>query len=108
MKSLLFFLRPHRTFWLALSLVALVVAATAFAALIDYFAAQAAGPAFVLYAWSGIAGLRILVAPLFALAFFLSALFAPNRTARIALFSAAAIETAVFASVATTMLHPPR
>jgi hypothetical protein len=44
--------------------------------------------------------LRILCAPFLALAFALSALFAPARSARIPLFAAALSEAGIFAVVA--------
>ena len=43
---------------------------------------------------------------LFAVAFFLSGLFAPNRSTRTALLAAAAIESVSFARVAIVWLHP--
>jgi hypothetical protein len=52
--------------------------------------------------------LRILVAPLFAIFFLLSGLFAPNRSARIALLVATAIEMAVCVYVGFTWFHPFR
>jgi hypothetical protein len=102
----LFFLRPYRSFWIALSVAALVVAATGFAALIDYVAAQTAPPEYALYEWSALAVLRILATPLFALGFLLSALFAPTRSARVALLMATAIETAVFVYIVFLWFHP--
>src|SRR5204863_3146649 len=94
----LFFLRPCRSFWLALSVVALAIALTGVAACIEFLAARTAFRAgSILPAWSGLAVLRILVAPLFALTFLLSGLFAPSRSARIALIVATVIETAIFA-----------
>jgi hypothetical protein len=46
--------------------------------------------------------LRILVAPLLALFFLLAGLFAPTRSARLCLASAAAIEVVAFVAVAGT------
>jgi hypothetical protein len=40
--------------------------------------------------------------------FLLSALFAPNRSARISLIAATTVETAVFAYVALSWFHPFR
>jgi hypothetical protein len=102
----LFLLRPHRSFWLALSVAALGIAATGFAALIAYVAARTADPPSVLHTWSAFAALRILVAPLFAMGFLLSGLFAPNRSSRIALLVATAVETIVFAYVALIWFRP--
>ena len=102
----LFFLRPNRAFWMALCAAALAIAATALAAFIAHVLAKAAGTSSMLYAWSSLAGLRILVAPLFALAFFLSGLFAPNRASRITLFGVTVIEAGVFAYAALVWFHP--
>lgn len=101
----LFFLRPYRSFWLVLSIVALGIATTGLAALIEYVEPRTAEPRSILHAWSALSPLRILVAPLFALNFFLSGLFAPNRSSRIALLVATVIEAAVFAYVAFMWFH---
>ena len=93
----LYFLRPYRTFWRALSVAALAIATTAVAALMSYFAARAGDSSSALGGWADYAILRILVAPLFALGFFISALFAPARPYRITLLLATAAETAAFA-----------
>src|SRR5262245_6101207 len=55
----LYFLRPHRVFWRALSTAALVIAATGVAALITYLASRAAGSP-VHHLWTDLAGLRVL------------------------------------------------
>ncbi len=59
-----------------------------------------------LQSWGGLAPLRIVVAPLFALMFFVSALFAPARGFRVALFVAALVEAAVSLFFAVSWLHP--
>jgi hypothetical protein len=85
-----FFLRPYPAFWQGFSGVALIFAVTSLAAFI----------AFALDRHSTAAGwavLRLLVAPLFALLFGLSILFAPNRSFRIALLIAVVIEATGFA-----------
>jgi hypothetical protein len=92
----LFFLRPSRPFWRALSIVAIVVATTGLAALIGYLVGQSADAASTLPWWFALAPIRILVAPLFALVFLLAGLFAPNRSARIALLATVLIEGAIF------------
>jgi hypothetical protein len=102
----LFFLRPYRSFWLALAITALALATTAIAAFIDYAASRSAGAGFVVHDWSALAVLRIIVAPLFALAFFVAVLFAPNRSSRSALLVATVIEAAVFAYVALIWFCP--
>ena len=93
----LYFLRPHRAFWRALSTGALVLAITALAALVAYAAPHAPDAESALNAWSAVAVLRILVAPSLALASLLAAAFAPGRGLRLVLVGAAAVETAVFA-----------
>jgi hypothetical protein len=106
--AVLFFVRSYRPFWRALSVAALAIAATGLAAFVGYLAAQTSDAGSSLQSWSAVAVLRILVAPLFALAFFLSGLFAPNRSGRIALFVATVIEAGVFAYVALIWFHPFR
>jgi hypothetical protein len=106
--AVLFFLRPVRSFWRVLSVVALGIATTGLAALIDYVASRTAGAGSVADAWSALAVLRILVAPLFALAFLLAGIFAPSRPFRIALLVATLIEGAVFACVGLIWLHDLR
>ena len=102
----LFLLKPYRAFWLALSVAALGIAATSLAALIGYVAARTADAPSLLHTWSGLAALRILVAPLFALGFLLSGLLAPNRSSRFALLVATVVEVAAFAYVALIWFHP--
>jgi len=93
----LFFLRPYRSFWFGLCVAAIAIAVTGVAACLEFLAARAAfRTGSVLQAWSAFAVLRILVAPLFALTFFLSGLFAPKRSFGIALLAAGVTEAAVF------------
>jgi hypothetical protein len=93
----LFFLRPCHSFWRVLAIAALVIAATGLTALVVCLVARAADASAAAQSWSGYAVLRILVAPLFALAFLLSGVFAPRRPARIALWAATVSEAVVFA-----------
>ncbi len=104
----LFFLRPYRSFWRVLSVTALVVATTAVAAFFDDLAWRGSDARSAANAWSALASLRILIAPLFALAFLLSAVMAPSRSSRLALLVATAIEASVFAWVAFIWFHPFR
>jgi len=92
----LFFLRPYRWFWRMLSLGAIVAAATAVAAFIEVLAWRGSSAHSIGSAWSALASLRILLAPLPALAFSVSAVFAPSRNSRLALLGAAAVEVFVF------------
>jgi hypothetical protein len=94
----LFFLRPVRRFWHVASIVALAIAATALATLVYYLVSPGTGEA--LGAWSALALIRILLAPLFSATFFLALLFAPTRSARLALLAAGVIEAGVFVWVA--------
>jgi hypothetical protein len=94
----LFFLRPYHLFWLVLAIAAVVVASTGLASLGVSLAARAAPAGPAIRSWSAFAVLRILVAPLIALAFPVSGAFAPRRPARIALLAATVSEAIVFAS----------
>jgi hypothetical protein len=91
----LFFLRPYRWFWRALSIAAMVMAASAAAAFVVMLVGRGAG-ARSLASAAAVASLRILIAPLFALAFAVSTVFAPSRNPRLALLAATAIEAMVF------------
>lgn len=105
-SAALFFLRPYRAFWLALSVAALAIAATGLGAFLSYVAAQTAAAGSSLHSWSALAVLRILVAPLFALGFLVSGLFAPTRASRAALFVATLIEATGFVWVASMWIRP--
>jgi hypothetical protein len=102
----LYFLKPFRSFWISLSAAALIVSTTGIAALVDYVATQSAEAGSAFHSWSALAVLRILVAPLFAVTFFLSAFFAPNRSPRLAFVFAAMVETVVFTTVALMWFDP--
>jgi len=94
----LYFLSPAPpAFWTTLSVASLAVASTSLAALLTYIAPTAFSS---LHSWSALAPVRILVAPVFAIFFLLSGLFAPNRSARIALIAATTIELGVLACAA--------
>ncbi len=96
----LFFLRPHARFWQGAAIVALGIAATGLGALAAYLSGRELDTGSVLAAWSSLSPLRLLAAPLFALAFVLAAVFSPSRTCRGMLLAAAAGEAAVFLWVA--------
>jgi hypothetical protein len=98
----LFFLRSYRGFWRVLSIGGLATAATAILASGLFHAMRSATSHGVLYSWAMVTPLRILAAPMLALFFLVSGLFAPTRSARICLTSAAAIEVLAFVSVAGT------
>jgi hypothetical protein len=101
----LYFLRPHPAFWLTLSIASLAAASTSGIAAVIHAASSSVEPFSFLQAWSAFAVLRILVAPLFAILWLLSGLFAPNRSARLSLLAASMIETAAFAYVAYGWFH---
>jgi len=102
----LFFLRPVPSFWIALSGVALTIAATGLAAMFEYLAQRSMPASSALHGWSELAVLRILIAPFFALVFLVSAVFAPSRSSRVALLIACGSETAAFAGVVILWSHP--
>ena len=104
----LFFLGSSRIFWIAIAVIAPTIAATGVAALVVYFAARGAESNSMLHAWSALAVLRILVAPLFGLVFFLCALFAPDRSARMAPLVSALVEAVVFVCVGLIWSQPFR
>jgi len=105
-SAALFFLRPKRSFWRVAAVVALAITTTGIAALVDYLLPRSPNADSYVGALSALSPLRILLAPLCAIAFFLSGLFAPVRSCRIAFLSATAIEVVVFVSVALILLHP--
>jgi hypothetical protein len=96
----LYFLRPYRRFWMVLSLLCLVVAVTGLTAAILYAVGRHAAPSSLLATWAGYSVLRILVAPLLALAFLVCSLFTPHRSPRYAFLAATAIEAVLTACVA--------
>jgi len=92
----LFMLRSRPGFWRVVTGAACLIAATALPAPILYYAQSS---------WGGLAVLRVLVAPVLAAFWFLGALCAPSRPPRRLLVAAAAVEAAVFASVAIRWLQ---
>ena len=87
----LWFLRGWRPFWPALATFACAWTALAFVAIVPWVARlPAAG------VWLGLAPIRALAAPLFALGAAVAALIAPSREVRIALWAVAAGEGAAF------------
>lgn len=94
----LFFLRDNRLFWIVLSAISLAVAATGIASAIAYV-----GRFDHSYSWlqtlSLLSPLRLLTAPLLAMAFLLSGLMAPARAPRVILLVATAAEIGIFMAV---------
>lgn len=101
----LYFLRPVNAFWNGLSYVVLAIAATAVAAAMLYATGRATPAGTWLGDLASWSVLRLLSAPLLAIAFGVAALFAPDRRARIAPALAAVIEALSFASFAGLMAH---
>ena len=102
----LHFLKPHRAFWRALCVVTVAIGASGVTALVVYLAAKGASPASLVLAWSAWAVLRLLAAPIFALGFVLSGLFAPKPAFRMTLLVAGVVEAAVFVCIALVWLNP--
>lgn len=92
-------------FWQGAAIVALAIAATGVAALAAYSSGREFDAGSVLAALAALSPLRLLAAPLFALAFFLAAVFSPSRGSRGMLLAAAAGEAAVFLWVAAEWLR---
>jgi hypothetical protein len=94
--AVLFFLRPYRRFWTVLSTFGLGVAVTGLAAVAFFAIGRSAGPSPVA-TWAALSVLRILVAPLLALAFLMCTVFSPYRPPRLALLATTAAEVVVSA-----------
>jgi hypothetical protein len=92
----LVFLRPQHSFWRVLGALAVLTAATGLASLAVCVGGHAADASPALRSASTAAVLRILAAPLIALAFLLSAGIAPLRGPRIVLCGATLSEAMVF------------
>jgi hypothetical protein len=88
----LFFLRPFRSFWIALSVLALSIAATGLASMAVYIALRHVPPNDPHSIWSAVAVLRVLIAPCFALGFLVAAAVAPGRGSRAAFLVSFAAE----------------
>ena len=93
----LWFLRPYRWFWIALSITALMIAATGLLAASTYaLAAHLTIPReSPLMIGADLAVLRMLLAPPLATAFGLAGVIASNRVSRWLLLAAAGTEVAV-------------
>jgi hypothetical protein len=94
----LVFLRPYPRFWRVLAIAAVVTAATGLASLAICVATRTAVAGSAIQSSSALAVLRILAAPLFALAFLVSGVVAPRWPARIALCAATVSEVVAFAA----------
>lgn len=92
----LFFLRPYRRFWTVLAVFGLGVAVTGLTA-VAVFAVGRHATSSPVAAWAAFSVLRILVAPLLALASLVCAVLSPYRFPRWAFLAATAAEGAVSA-----------
>ncbi len=102
----LIFLKPYRTFWIVLSALGLCVAATGAGAVILYVTGRQAAAQSPLAAWSSLSVLRLLVAPVLAPVFLLSAVLSPRRFPRFAFLAATAMEAAVSAYIGFAWFLP--
>src|SRR5262249_3867090 len=93
----LYWLRPYRRFWLALSILGLACAATGLAAIILFAMGRHAGSPSPLAMWAAFSVLRILAAPLLAITLLLFAIVSPFRVPRRAFAAASAAEAVVSA-----------
>ena len=87
----LVFLRQSRKFWIALCVVALVVASTSLAA-VAVILLESRKLMFSASLWPGLSAIRLFMSPFIAASVGLSALFAPEAGFRRYLFGAAAME----------------
>lgn len=102
----LYLLRSQATFWRVAAAGAIVIAATGVAALPAMLMPLPAGTDGLLAAWLALSPLRVLLAPMLALGFALSAVFAPSRGPRLALLGACAVEVLVFVRIALEWFGP--
>ena len=102
----LYFLRPYRPVWIALSALGLCVAITGVAAAVLFAIGRDAVAPSALAAWASFSVLRILLAPILAPAFLVVALFTPSRYPRFALLTATALELAVVAFAGVVWFVP--
>jgi len=90
----LWFLRPYRRVWTALSALGVAVALTGVMAAIVFAVGRHATPS-PLATWAGFSVLRMLVAPLVALTCLVCAVFSPYRSPRVAFLATTVMEAAV-------------
>jgi len=102
----LYFLRPYRPVWIALSSVGVCVAFTGVAAVVLFALGRDTAAPSALAAWASFSVLRILLAPILAPAFLVVALFTPYRFPRLALLTATAMELAVVAFAGVVWFVP--
>lgn len=102
----LYFLRPYRHLWVVLSALALSVALTGVAAVFLFVLGRHAVAPSPLATWAALSVLRILLAPVLAPAFLVSALLSAHRSPRFTLLTATALEVAVGAYAGVVWFLP--
>jgi hypothetical protein len=106
--ALLFFLRPVAWFWTWLGGIALALSATGVLASGFYVFGRTAPAQTALGEAASASVLRMIVAPLFALAFLVAGVVAPSGRSRIVLLAATVVEGAAFAAALTALLFAMR
>jgi len=102
----LFFLRPYRGFWNAISGLGLTVAVTSVVAAGLYAFGRHAAVSSPLANWAALSVLRILMAPLLALTFLVSTALSPYRISRLAFLAATVMEASVTAYAVVVWFVP--
>jgi hypothetical protein len=99
----LYTFRDRAALWRVLSISAMVIAGTAIVALVIFAIVSGIEPGPTAELWGGLAVIRMLVSPLFSVAFAFIGLFAPGRSAKLKFFGAAVVEGATFAYAMTEL-----
>ena len=103
-SAALHFLRGQGWFWSGLAALGPAVAVTGVGAAAIFLGASGSGGEGTMRLWSLYSLLRIVAAPICALAFLLAGIFAPKRPWRLALLFTATVEAAVFGIVVLGVL----
>ncbi len=102
----LFFLRPYRAFWYAISGLGLLVAVTSVVAAGLYAFGRHMPESSPLAIWAALSVLRILIAPLLALTFLVSTVLSPYRISRLAFLAATVMEASATAYAVVVWFVP--
>jgi hypothetical protein len=100
-----YLLRSRPLFWRVLLSLAFVIVGTELVAFVVELIGRNAEIGTAISSAAALAIIRILVAPMFALAFMVAGVFAPTRFARFAFFGATVVEGATFAIVFIGLLQ---
>jgi hypothetical protein len=103
----LYFLRPYRPFWMALSAVAIANAALAIASITTFLLKHGQTNPNDVGIGISLAVLRLLVAPAIAPILFACGIFAPARSSRLVLFAATAVEVIAFLLYLSVLVRHP-